>query len=146
MTGIAILLRVLHLGSAILLVGSFTFPILLTRAALRLGVQEQAQAMMPCDHLLFRLRFWSLIGFVGSAILGLWGQVAAVTNRPLFAAPPLVALGDLLTDTQYGRMWLLRLFLALLLGSVLYSPGGRGMAHRGGVCSALVRDWQAPCW
>jgi len=35
-------------------------------------------------------------------------------------APPWEELGSFLTDTQYGRIWLLRLLLAVLLGGVLF--------------------------
>jgi copper resistance protein D len=119
MTGLTILLRVLHLGSAIFLVGSFTFPLLVARAASRLGVQGHEPAVRPFDHRLYRWRVWGLLGFVGTGVLGLWGQVAVVTKSPLWPLPPLVILGDFLTDTEYGRVWLLRLLLAVCLGTVL---------------------------
>jgi putative copper resistance protein D len=45
--------------------------------------------------------------------------MAVVTDSPLLPLPPLVTLGDFLTGTQYGRVWLLRLLLAVCLGAVL---------------------------
>jgi putative copper export protein len=119
MMGVAIVMRVIHLGAAIALMGSWTFPLLIARPALQQAGHEDWEAWPPFDRLLLWVRGWSLVGFVSAGVLGFWDQFARVTGRSLVAAPPWEDLGSFLTDTRYGRIWLLRLLLAILLGGVL---------------------------
>src|SRR5262249_32541990 len=62
---------------------------------------------------------WSLAVWMSASVLGLWEHFALITKRSLVTVPPLEELGAFLTDTQYGRVWLLRLLLAVLLGGVV---------------------------
>jgi putative copper export protein/mono/diheme cytochrome c family protein/peroxiredoxin len=55
-----------------------------------------------------------------SGLLGLWVQLATVTGRPLFQTPTPDALWSLLTSTQYGRVWIIRMALTALLAGILW--------------------------
>jgi hypothetical protein len=119
MIGLNILIRIIHLGTAIALVGSCAFVLLVARPAFHKEAQGEGQVGLPFDHILRRLWLWSLVSFTGAGLLGLWVQQAIVTNRSLWIVPSVEALGRFLIGTQYGRVWLLRLLLAGLLYSWL---------------------------
>jgi putative copper resistance protein D len=125
------LIRVVHLGAGLALVGSFAFPLLVARPAFQEGEQAHWQAGAHFECSLRRMGIWSLVGLVGSGLLGLWVQLALVTDRSLLTAPSFEALHQFLTGTQYGRVWSLRLGLAALLGGVLLLRG---------------REWHGPHW
>jgi putative copper export protein/mono/diheme cytochrome c family protein/peroxiredoxin len=120
MIGVAIVIRVLHLGAAIALMGSWTFPLLIVRPALQQAGQRDWAAWPHFDRLLLRVGGWSLVGFGGASVLGFWDQCARVTQRSFVTMLPWAEVGSFLMDTRYGRVWLLRLLLAVLLGGVLF--------------------------
>jgi putative copper export protein/mono/diheme cytochrome c family protein/peroxiredoxin len=128
MTSVAIVIRVLHLAAAIALVGSCTFACLVARPAWQKTGHEDAPGWLHFEGFLLCWGVWSLVVWMGASVLGFWEQFALVTQRSLATVPPLEELGVFLTDTQYGRVWLLRLLLAVLLGSVLLL--GRRQRHR----------------
>jgi putative copper resistance protein D len=119
MTGVSILIRIIALGAAIALVGSYAFLLLVARPACHKEAPKEGQVLLPFDHILRRLWLWSLVSFTGAGLLGLWVQQASVTNRSLWTVPSAEALGHFLTGTQYGRVWLLRLLLAGILSGGL---------------------------
>src|SRR5262249_8544317 len=119
MIGVAIAIRVLHVGAAIALTGSWTFPLLIVRPALQQAGERDWAAWPHFDRLLLRVGGWSLVGFGGASVLGFWDQCARVTQRSFVTLPPWEEVGACLLDTHYGRVWLLRLCLAVLLGGVL---------------------------
>ncbi len=119
MTGLVISLRALHLGALALLVGAFAFLLLVARPAFKQGGPERGPAFEDLDRLLVRLSLWSLLIALGSGILWLWAQAAIATGKPLRQALTLDVLGSVLTRTQFGHVWQLRLALALLLGGFL---------------------------
>jgi putative copper resistance protein D len=140
MTGMSILLRIIHLGAAIALVGSYAFLLLVVRPACHKEAPGEGQAWLPFDHILRRLWLWSLVSFTGAGLLGLWVQQAIVTNRSLWTVPSGEALGHFLTGTQYGRVWLLRLLLAgILSGGLLLSARRWHGQHRQGLWWAEAR-------
>jgi copper resistance protein D len=120
MTGLAIIIRVIHLGASLVVVGAFSFLLLVVRPAARTEKSENQSAFEHFDGLLLRLAGWSLAVMPTSGLLGLWVQLATVTNRPLFQALTREGLWKFLTGTQYGRVWLIRTTLMLLLGGFLW--------------------------
>jgi putative copper export protein/mono/diheme cytochrome c family protein/peroxiredoxin len=120
MTGLAIVIRVIHLGASLVLVGTFSFLVLVVRPATRTEKSENQSAFEHFDRLLLQLAGWSLAIVLTSGLLGLWVQLATVTNRPLFQALTREGFWKLLTGTQYGRVWLIRTTLMLLLGGFLW--------------------------
>ena len=120
MTGLSIAIRIIHLGASLFLVGLFTFLLLVVRAAYQAGKPEGQSALEHFDVSLLRLAGWSLLVMFLTALLGLWVQLATVTGRPLSRAPAPDVVWSLLTNTQYGRIWIIRTALMTLLGSILW--------------------------
>jgi putative copper export protein/peroxiredoxin/mono/diheme cytochrome c family protein len=133
MTGLSIAIRIIHLGASLVLAGLFTFLLLVARPALQARKSEGPLALAPFDATLLRLAGWSLLVMACTALLGLWVQLAIVTGRPLLQAFTPDIIWSMLTGTQYGRVWLVRLALMALLGGVLWL---RGQEHNG-------TDWWA---
>lgn len=119
MTGLVISLRAIHLGALALLVGAFAFILLVARPAFKQGGPERRSAFEDLDRLLIRLSLWSLLIALGSGTLWLWAQAAIATGKPLRQALTPDVLVSVLTRTQFGHVWQLRLALALLLGGFL---------------------------
>lgn len=112
-------LRALHLGALALLVGAFAFILLVARPAFKQGGPERRSAFEDLDRLLIRLSLCSLLIALGSGTLWFWAQAAIVAGKPLRQALTPDVLGSVLTRTQFGHVWQLRLALALLLGGFL---------------------------
>jgi putative copper resistance protein D len=127
MTGITSLLRCIHLGSAMLLWGSFIFALLVAYPADQRDTEENTPIWCSLERFLLRLRWWCLGSFFAAGIVGLYVQMASVTPHSL-ATLPMVAW-SFLPGTHYGRVWLLRLFFAVCLGGVLVL-GARQRAAR----------------
>ena len=118
---LTIILRVGQLGATMLLVGTFAWRLLVVRPTLLRPEQSRLSADGTLfDHGLRRLRVWSLLGLLGCGVLGLWVHLVTVTNQPLFHAVALDQLAHVLLQTQYGRVWLIRLGLMGLLGGCLW--------------------------
>jgi putative copper resistance protein D len=115
-TVLTALIRALHLGSLALLVGVFAFLLLVARPAFKKGGPERVPDFEGFDRLLLRLAWWSLLVTSVSGLVWLWAQTAIVTGLPLGRALTLDAIGSVLTRTQFGRVWELRLGVLLLLG------------------------------
>jgi putative copper resistance protein D len=111
--------RFVHLGSVILLLGTFAFLLLVARPAFQTAEESENEEFTRFDRLLFRLAAWSLLTAFVSASLWLALQAAAMSGRPLRQAVGLTILGDVVTQTQFGRVWQLRLGLLALLGVFL---------------------------
>jgi putative copper resistance protein D len=131
MTGVSILIRIIHLGAALTLVGSCAFLRLVARPAFHKEAPGEEHALLPFTLRLHRLWVGSLVGFTGAGLLGLWVQQAIVTNHSLVFVPPVEVLGRFLTGTHYGRVWLLRLLLAGILSSGLLLRARRWQGTHG---------------
>ena len=123
MTGLGIATRVIHLGASLVLAGLFTFLLLVARPALQARKAEGPLALAPFDIALLRLAGRSLLVLACTALLGLWVQLAIVTGRPLLQALEPGTVWSMLSGTQYGRVWLVRLALMTLLGGILWLRG-----------------------
>jgi copper resistance protein D len=120
MTGLAIGIRVVHLGAATLLVGAFAFLILVLWPAYRAEKAESPTLLARFDRFSLALASWSLLVMLVTMLFGLWVQLATVTGRPLLEALTLPDLSRILSSTQYGHVWLLRFALMLLLAGFLW--------------------------
>ena len=119
MTGLTVAIRVMQLGALITLLGAFAFLLLVAQPAFRNRGPELKAAFERLDRLILRLAAWSVLWLAGIALLGLWVQLALVTDRPLFEIALPNALGAFLLSTQYGWVWLVRLVLMGILGGLL---------------------------
>jgi putative copper resistance protein D len=120
MTGLSMAIRTLHLGSSLFLAGLFTFLLVVARPAFHASKGEEAAAFRAFDVQVLWLAAWSLLVLVLTGLLGLWVQLATVTNRPLGQAFTPEALWSLLASTQYGRIWITRMALMTLLAGILW--------------------------
>jgi putative copper export protein/mono/diheme cytochrome c family protein/peroxiredoxin len=113
-TLLSALCRAAHLGSLTLVVGAFAFLLLVARPAFRQTEDLDAE-LDALDRRLLRLAAWGLLAAGTSALAWLVVQAAVVTG----AAPTLEAVRGVLTGTQFGRTWLLRVGLLALLAAFL---------------------------
>jgi putative copper export protein/mono/diheme cytochrome c family protein/peroxiredoxin len=120
MIGLSIAVRVVHLSASLFLTGLFIFLLLVARPAFRAEKAEGLSAFGVFDASLLHLAGWSLLVLLLSGLLGLWVQLATVTGRSLSQTLTPDALWSLLASTQYGRVWIIRIALMALLGSILW--------------------------
>lgn len=117
MAELTIAVRFLHLAASILALGVFTFLCLIGRPALqRAGAPARARfARFEQNQL--RILAWTLAAIFVSGLLGLVLQAALMTGRPVAQVLTVDILSAVL-GTQYGRVWLLRHGLLILLAGV----------------------------
>jgi putative copper export protein/mono/diheme cytochrome c family protein/peroxiredoxin len=120
MTSLSIAIRIIHLGASLFLVGLFTFLPLVARPTFQAGKSEGQSVLDHFDVSLLRLAGWSLLVMFLTGLLGLWVQLATVTGRPLSQALAPDVVWSMLTNTQYGRIWIIRMALMTLLGGILW--------------------------
>jgi copper resistance protein D len=120
MTEVSIAIRSAHLGASLLLAGCFIFLLVVARPAFQVAKREGPSAFEPFDARVLRWAGWSLLVLLITGLLGLWVQLVTVTGLPFWQALSPEPLWSLLTSTQYGRIWSIRLSLMLLSGSILW--------------------------
>jgi putative copper resistance protein D len=114
-----IITRALHIGASILITGIFTFDLVM------FGLTDTSESndLHEIERRLFRLAFWSLIAALFSALLWFWLEVASMSELSLKSALSTTAWEVVLFETQFGRVWQLRLALItiafVLVGSAL---------------------------
>ena len=100
-----IITRAIHIGASILIAGIFTFDFV----TLGLTGQPESNDLYEFERRLFRLAIWSLIAAVLSAILWFWLEVASMSELSLKNTFSATAWWPVLFETQFGRVWQLRL-------------------------------------
>jgi copper resistance protein D len=102
-----IITRAVQIAASILIAGIFTFDF----AMLGLTGQSESNDLHEIERRLFRLAVWSLIAALLSAVLWFWLEVASMSGLPLKNSFSASAWGTVLFQTQFGRVWQLRLGL-----------------------------------
>lgn len=105
LTAQLIIARAVHIGASILLAGIFTFDLVMLAPARWLGSGD----FYEIEHRLFRLAAWSIAAALLSALLWFWLEVASMSGLPLKSAFAATAWRTVLFETQFGRVWQLRL-------------------------------------
>jgi putative copper resistance protein D len=105
-----VIARTAHIGATLLLAGTFTFKLITFGPAGRAGSDN----LHDVEWRLLRLAWWSLIAGILSALLWFWLEVASMTALPLTHAFSTTAWQAVLFETNFGRVWQLRLALILL--------------------------------
>ena len=120
MTELAALVRFVHLAAVVLLFGCFAFTILIARPALRSAGDFEAgyRSFERSQSIVAR---WCWLAVSLSAVAALWIQNLNV-GESSDGASDLAALAALITSTQYGRVWLARMGIALLIAVLLFRP------------------------
>ena len=102
-----IITRAIQIGASILIAGIFTFDLVM----LGLTGWSESNDLHEIERCLFRLAFWSLIAALLSALLWFWLEVASMSELSLKNALSTTAWGAILFETEFGRIWQLRLGL-----------------------------------
>jgi copper resistance protein D len=105
LTAQLIIARAVHIAASILLAGIFTFDLVMLAPARWLGSGD----FYEIEHRLFRLAAWSIAAALLSALLWFWLEVASMSGLPLTSAFAATAWRTVLFETQFGRVWQLRL-------------------------------------
>lgn len=107
LTAQLIIARAVHIAASILLAGIFSFDLVMLAPAGRLGSGD----LREIERRLFRLAVWSLIAALLSALFWFWLEVVSMSALPLKNALSATAWRTVLFETQFGRVWQLRLGL-----------------------------------
>ena len=121
MSSLLVTARVAHFTSAMLLFGIVLF---------ELAVAKPTPRGQGLDHeaLQRRLRAaaaWSLAASIASVVVWLVCQTAAISGIPLTQAVSRDALALVLGKTAFGRVWIVRMGIALLLAALLWLAQNR---------------------
>ena len=100
-----IITRAIHIGASILIAGIFTFDFV----TLGLTGQPESNDLYEFERRLFSLALWSLIAALLSALLWFWLEVASMSELSLKNTFSATAWWPVLFETQFGRVWQLRL-------------------------------------
>jgi copper resistance protein D len=102
-----IITRAVQIAASILIAGIFTFDLVM----LGLTGQSESNDLHEIERRLFRLAFCSLIAALLSALLWFWLEVASMSELSFKNAVSTTAWWPVLFETQFGRVWQLRLGL-----------------------------------
>ena len=112
MSELAALVRFVHLTAAIVLAGGFGFRLFVARPAFA----SAKDASATLEHFIQRSQLrnfrWCVAVLSVTMLLGLWLQAANVSGS---SRPTLSALFPLVTETQFGRVWLTRMALLIVI-------------------------------
>jgi putative copper resistance protein D len=100
--------RGVHIAASILIAGSFTFDLVMLGLNPRFASDKDLHEV---GRRLFRLAIWSLVTALLSALLWFWLEVASMNELSLKDVLSTTAWQTVLFETQFGRVWQLRLGL-----------------------------------
>jgi putative copper resistance protein D len=112
------LVRGAHYASVVSAFGCFGFLLAVARPAWQAagaGAEEAGQF----ERFLLRLAAWSVVLALASGLLWLWVVTAGMSGSPLGTALSGKLIGTVLTATGFGRLWLFRFAVAILLAGFL---------------------------
>lgn len=141
MSELGVAVRAVHYAAVMLMFGGSVFLLGVAWPACR-----EAAGSVPRDrHELYRwlprVQGWSLAIALASGLLWFGIQASNMSGLPLDRVLDRQTLGTLLNETSFGRVWMARFGLALVLGALLLSgrPAGddRGLLSRS-VGSAML--------
>jgi len=121
-----IIARAIHIGASILLAGIFIFDLVMLAPARRPGTDD----LHEIERRLFRLAVWSLVAALFSALLWFCLEVASMSGLPLTNVFSVTAWSTILFETQFGRVWQLRLGLIAALFVLVATALGKIKARR----------------
>jgi len=122
-----IITRAVQIAASILIAGIFTFDFV----TLGFTGRSESNHLHEIERRLFRLAFWSLIAALLSALLWFWLEVASMNELSLKNALSTPAWAAVLFETQFGRVWQLRLCLIAAAFVLVASALAQVKARRG---------------
>jgi putative copper resistance protein D len=119
--------RTVQIAAAILFAGIFTFDLVILGPNGRPGNGD----FQEIERRLFRLAVWGLVAALLSALLWFWLEVASMSPLSLRNAFSTAAWKTVLFETQFGRVWQLRLGLIVAAFALVASGLAQAGARRG---------------
>ena len=110
LTALLIIARTAQIGASILIAGIFTFELVALGAVDR----PARRHFREIEWRLFRLALWGLVAALLSALLWFWLEVASMSGLSLTDAFFTTAWRTVLFETEFGRVWQLRVGLIAL--------------------------------
>src|SRR6266480_1679257 len=107
LVALLIIARTAQIGASILLAGTFTFELVTLGPAGRCASDD----LHEVERHLLQLARWSLIAALLSSLVWFWLEVANMSGFPLTRAFSTRAWQAVLFETEFGRVWQLRLGL-----------------------------------
>jgi len=126
LTAQLIIVRAVHIAASILFAGTFTFDLVVLAPARRRGSHD----FHEIEQRLFRVAAWSLVVALFSALLWFWLEVASMSGLPLWNAFSTTAWQAVLFETQFGRVWQLRLGLIVAAFALVAAVLAKAKARR----------------
>jgi putative copper resistance protein D len=126
LTALLIVARAVQIAASILVAGIFTFELV----ALDLARRPASSDLHELDRRLFWLAAWSVVAALLSALLWFWLEVASMSGLALTKAFASTAWQTVLFETQFGRVWQLRLGMIALAFPLVASGLARDEARR----------------
>jgi copper resistance protein D len=118
LTALVIIARTAQIGASILLAGILTFELV----TFGRGGRPASGDFHEIERCLFRLAVWSLVASLLSALLWFWLEVASMSGLSLTNAFSTTAWRTVLFETEFGRVWQLR--LGLIAVAFALAPSG----------------------
>ncbi len=112
MSELAALVRFVHLTAAIVLAGGFGFRLFVARPAFASAKDSSAALEHLIRRSLLRNFRWCVAVLSVTMLLGLWLQAVNVGGSSF---PAFSSLFTLMTETQFGRVWLIRMALLIVI-------------------------------
>jgi putative copper export protein len=119
MTSLEVSVRWIHLASVLLLVGTFSFELFISRPVFKTVGAQMSLHFASFYKAQFRITRLSLLLAIGTAVLGLFIKIASVTGLSLSESFDLGAIMNVLTGTRFGIVWLVRMVLCCLLAAMM---------------------------
>jgi putative copper resistance protein D len=129
-----IIARAVNIGASILFAGIFTFVFIILAPAGR----AESNDFQEIERRLFHLAIWSLIAALLSALLWFCLEVASMSGLPVTRAFSTIAWQTVLFETQFGRVWQLRLGLIAAAFALVVSGLAQVKARRGVIAFAWL--------
>lgn len=118
MIELTVAVRLVHLAASMLVLGIFAFLCLIARPAMEHAGTPAHAPFSGFQQNLVRIAAYALAVVFLSGVAAFWLQTGVMTGRAPVQALTLDSLSAAL-DTQYGRVWLARQGLSLLLAGVI---------------------------
>jgi len=129
--------RAVHLGSVLLVLGELVFAVFVFGPVWRGGEGPFVPSRRDLERRIRSSAAWSLAVSVASGIAWLALEAPLMSGLPASEALGGDTVAVVLTQTSFGRTWMLRGFLALALGAALLS-GARSSDDKSGSRSTIV--------
>ena len=111
--------RAVHFFCALLMFGELVFAVAVGPATRSLDART---ARLDVSPRALRILAWALAGSIASALVWLAAEAVAMSGLPAARALGRDTMSLVLAETTFGRVWLLRLALAIAFAVVLFAP------------------------